>query len=129
MAVDFTPTITLDYDSGNTVTLSSPGPDYEFEPKMEQAVGQTAAGAWYVYDKAVENRTLVLTLRITDAEKLALETWVRDQAKTSVNTFTLINHKRKTHTGCRLTAPVAYRRTPGGRWSITLRIATTNDVE
>ena len=123
-----TPTVTLTQD-GNDVVLSSPPPGYNFQPDLAQTVGRTAAGNWYVYDKNVEARILILPLVINDTEKTNLIAFIRTNLDGAVNTFTYTDHLGVAHTGCRLRNPSPrYDKTPGQQWRVTLEIITTDDV-
>ena len=123
-------TITLAID-GTTVTLPSPGPNYEAVHQRAQAIGQTAAGADYVYDKAFSIYELVLPLdHLTATQKNDLDAFYKNKAIGGVNAFTYTDHLGTAHAGCRfLDSRLAFKKTQAGRFSIVLRFRVTSAVD
>lgn len=114
--------------SGNSVTLPSPTPGHDHEVEAVQALGETAAGDVYVYDKSFTRRFLRLRFRLTKAQRDALVAWYGTHAQGALNTCSYRDHHGITHTGCRVTRPLAFQRTAGGRYEIEieLRLNTTD---
>jgi len=114
----------------DTIDLSPPPPGYSHAKERAQAIGETAAGTWYVYDKEVDNRILNLSLVLTLAEKDALETFFDSTVVASLNTFTYTDHLGVAHTSCRLRNPrLEWTKTPGGRYRVDLEIIMAADPD
>ena len=112
-----------------SVTLPAPAPGYDVGHRMAQAVGQTAAGDYYVYDKELTDRAVRLVLELTPAQKAALIAFVTDTLVGSVNTFTWTDHQGADHDDCRLrSADLAFRKLRSNRFRVVLEIVTAGDV-
>lgn len=114
----------------NTVTMPAPEPGYTFEVVKAQAVGQTAAGADFVYDKGYTVYSATLTFRCTLTQMDAFTTWFNTHADGAVNTFTYTDHFSTPYTTCRfLSATVRWAKTSAGQYTTTLefRVSTVLD--
>jgi len=82
-----------------------------------QVVGRTAAGNVYVYDRAVEVRTLRLAFAyLTDDDKDDLESFYRTTASGALNTFTYIDHRGRSWTA-RFMRPIEFTEIMDDRWN------------
>lgn len=121
-------TVTFD-KGGNTVTLPIPKPGYDDDHDRIQTRQRTAGGQVYVYDKAVTHRVSELTFELTAAQKAAFIAWYDAHAVGSTNTFSYIDAKNTTYTGCRLMNTPRFEKTPGAMWSVSLELDTgSNDL-
>ena len=120
-----TATITLDYNSGDTVVIASPMPAYPMSVDRAQAFGRTADGTYYVYDKETMTYTLTLRCELTASQWTAFKTWFDTKAKGMLNTWDLTDHLGNSYVDCRFADPrVVPQKTRGGRYRVTLRIIT-----
>ena len=124
------PTATITLTRGeDSVELNTPPPGYEFQSEEVQALGQTAAGAWYVYDKGITDRRLRMPLLLPLTQRDGLLTFVRTHLNGGVNTFTLTDHYAENHVTCRLLNPtLPFRKTRGALYEVTLEVHTEDDV-
>ena len=120
-------TVTFNY-SGNTATLPAPTPGYALNRERTQTRVQNASGAWFVYDKAITNRTVTLTFVMTATQKTAFETWYSTHAKGSYNTFTFTDHIRETHTARILNESLEFTKTVGAQYQLELTMYLSNEM-
>ena len=124
-----TPTVTLACD-GQSVVLPAPMPQYELEHERVQAVGQTASGERYFYDKGVVNRAVALVFEVTAADKAAFLSFVDSVLRGGLNEFTYTDHLGGVHAGCRLRSPSPQiRKLRSSRFRIRIEFITTDDVD
>lgn len=72
-----------------TATLPDPVPGYPARQVRRQALGRTAGGTIYVYEKGVQSFEAELRFEsLTDAEKEALREFFEEAAEGCRNTFT-----------------------------------------
>ena len=122
-------TITFTRDAV-TVNLPAPVPGYVPEHEVVQAVGRTAAGEYYVYDKGVTSRAVKLTIELTASQKVELLAFIDNAIEGCVNTFTYTDHLGVSHSDCRLrNAAIAITKLRSNRFRAELEITTTDDVD
>jgi len=115
--------------NGNSVTLPAPVPGYDPGHERAQVIGQSAAGDYYVYDKAVTNRGIRFTVEATKTQKNAFITWYDTHAEGALNTFTFTDHYGTAHTDCRFGEQPTISKLPSARYSIGLFVITTDDTD
>ena len=123
-------TITFVYGA-TTVTLPSPAPGYQVKQARAQAIGQTAAGADYVYDKGYSTYELQLTIpHMSDTQKDALDSFFKTTVIGGVNAFTYTDHFSTAHSNCRFLDPqLQFRKERSGRYTVALRLRVTSAVD
>ena len=122
---------TMTFAAGaTTVTVPAPVPEYDADHHIAQAVGRTAAGTRYVYDKNVTSRVTRIVLELTAAQKSSLITFIDSTLDGAVNTFTWTDHHGTAHASCRLLNPgeLNFTKLKSNRFSVTLEIATSEDL-
>jgi len=129
-----TSTITLTYDPGGpgeaSVTLASPPPGYQMGHERAQALGRTADGTPYVYDRETTIYSLTLPVVLTKTQRDNLDTFVTSTVKGALNTFRLVDHLGNTLNSCRFTEPsLMYVKTKSAQYRVTLRIQTPSTAE
>ena len=106
-----------------TVTLPDPAPGYPVRSARRQAVGRTAGGQTYVYDKGVTTtEALVPFESLTDAEKAALAAFFADEAEGAANTFTYTDSAAVAHTARFLDPRLDFVKVAGGVWDVRVRL-------
>jgi len=129
-----TATITLTYDPGgageSALTLAAPGSGYAPSEERAQALGRTADGTYYAYDRETQTHRLRLDLVLTNTQRGNLVTWFQTKVKGALYTFTLQDHLGNTFLACRLVqTTLPFTKTPGGRYCVTLEIVTPSAAE
>jgi hypothetical protein len=127
-------TVTLTFDPGgpgeSILTLFAPLPGYQPSHDKKQAVGRTEAGKLYVYDKAADTYELLVTFRMTAAQKAAWTTWYTDKVVGGLNTFRYVDHLGVTHPNCRiLPNRISFSKTAGAGYEVSLVIETPSAVD
>ena len=127
-------TITFTYDPGGanetTVTLPAPMRGYEQRQERSQAVGQTADGTHYIYDKETVTRYLTLTLRCDRTQKNALDNFFENTVKGALNTFKYVDHYGESHTSCRFAEPkLTWTKTAGRLHETTFDLVVNESVQ
>jgi len=115
--------------NGNSVTLPAPVPGYTPNHERAQAIGQSAAGDYYVYDKAVTQRSIRFTVEATLAQKTAFLSWYDTHAEGALNTFTFTDHYGTAHSDCRFGEQPSISKLPSARYTIELFVITTDDTD
>lgn len=81
-------------ENGNTLTLPNPAHQGRVRAIPHQAVGLTAGGTRYVYDKGVTLYQITLTFQlVTEAEYSAFMTFYTSTVDESLTTFTYTDSK------------------------------------
>ncbi len=123
------PAATMTFSVGeDSVSVPAPMAGYQGTHERAQAVGKSATGVVYVYDKDVTSRAARPVLRLTKTQRDNLITWFDTHAQGALNTFTWVDHLGATHSTCRLRSPIAWRKTAGGVFEVQLDIITADDV-
>jgi len=120
------PTATVTFAIGaTTVTLPAPLPGYKSEYERAQSIGQTAAGADFVYDKDYGTYQAELVFEITAAQKSTLDTFFASTAVGGVNAFTYTDHYGTAHASCRFLDPkLVCAKLASARYRVSMRIRT-----
>ena len=106
-----------------TVALPDPAPGYPVRSERRQAVGRTAGGQVYVYDKGVTTTEAILPFEsLTDAEKTALAAFFADEAEAAANTFTYTDSHAAAHTARFLDSRLDFVKVAGGVWDVRVRL-------
>jgi len=106
-----------------SVTLPDPAPGYPVRSERRQAVGRTAGGQVYVYDKGVTTTEAILPFEsLTDAEKAALAAFFADEAEGAANTFTYTDSHAAAHTARFLDPSLDFVKVAGGVWDVRVRL-------
>ena len=122
-------TITLTKDA-TSITVSAPPPGRDMPIERAQVIGQTAAGADYVYDKSYTLRELVLPVRLPESEWSQLYDFWLTTCVAGLNTFTLLDHFGVTHSNCRfLDNKLPDHKTAGQMHEATIRIRVGERVK
>ena len=113
-----------------TLTLPIPMPGYTPAHTRAQAIGETADGTLYVYDKTVTHRVLTISWELSTAQKDAWLTFFDSTIVGCSNTFTYTDHLGVAHANCRLRDPEPrLEKLPSNRFRLTLEIHTTTDPD
>jgi len=124
-----TATITFDCD-GTVLTLPAPVPGYATESRRAQTIGQTAAGADYVYDKGYSLPHVELTVELSATQRANLETFFNSTTVGGVNTFTYTDHYGTAHASCRFLEPtLKFTKLPSARYRCKLKLRTGSVVD
>ena len=110
--------------NGDTLTL--PNPAHRSKPRSitHQAVGLTAGGVRYVYDKGVTVHQITLTFEmLTQAEYSAFVTFYNTTVSESLNTFTYTDSKSNTYTARFIDQPQVTKRM-SNVFDVTLTLET-----
>ena len=104
-----------------TVTLPDPLPGYPVRARQRQAVGRTAGGSVYVYDKGVDTFEVELPLEsLTDAEKNALVSFFDTLAKGCLETFTYTDSNGTARTARFLEPELSFVKVTANVWDVRL---------
>ena len=115
--------MSVTFQSGETqVTLRDPEFENTEAASPKQALGRTASGAVYVYDKGVEVRTMSLEFRCLDNdEKDDLEDFHRSTVEGAYTTFSFTDHRSGTWTA-RFIRDIEFSEVLDGRWNCRIEL-------
>ena len=105
------------------VTLPDPQPGYPARAVQRQAIGRTAGGSVYVYDKGVETFEVELPLEsLTDEEKGALMNFFDTLAKGCLETFTYTDSNGSARTARFLEPGLSFVKVAANVWDVRLHM-------
>jgi len=105
------------------VELPDPLPGQPASLLRHQAVGRTAAGAVYVYDKGVTRRELVLRFgSLSAAQRTALEGFFDTVAQGARNSFTYTDVHGDAFTARFLDSSLAFVKVADDVWTLVIRL-------
>ena len=106
-----------------TITLPDPAPGYPVRQVQPQAVGRTAGGSVYVYDKGVETFEVELPFEsLTDAEKAALAGFFDQTAEGCRLTFTYTDSAGTARTTRFLDPALEFTKVCANVWDARVRL-------
>ena len=113
--------MSVTFQSGvESVTLRDPEYVNSESASPHQALGRTAAGDVYVYDKGVEVRTMTFEFRYLDnTEKEDLEEFHRTTVKGAYQEFSLTDHRSRSWMA-RFVRDLEFSEILDGRWNCTV---------
>jgi len=107
----------------NTVTLPDPLPGYPVRAVQRQAVGRTAGGSGYVYDKGVETYEVELPFEsLSNSEKTSLATFYDGVAQGSLQTFTYTDSNGTQRTARFLDPRLSFIKVAANVWDVRFRL-------
>ena len=108
---------------GTTVTLPSPVPGSRALERKHQAVGRTAGGTVYAYDKGVATYEVQLTFEsLTDSEKSDLQSFFHTTVNGAVETFTYTDSSSNNFTARMIEGTLAFRKVAANVWDVSLTL-------
>ena len=115
-------TVTFVKDA-TTVTLPAPSPGSTMREVKHQALGLTAGGVRYAYDKGVDRYETDLEFQGLDAsEKAALQSFFHTTVDGVVNTFTYTDSNGTGRTARFLDPTLEFRKLAVNVWDVTVRL-------
>lgn len=116
--------ITVTLASGATsITLPAPSGTIEAPARKRQAIGRTAGGTVYAYDKGVDTYEVTVNLQsLTNTEKTNLESFFDTTVNGAVNTWTYTDENGNDYTARFLEPQLSFEKIAGGIWDIDLRL-------
>ena len=106
-----------------TVTLPDPLPGYPVRAAHRQAVGRTAGGAVYVYDKGVKTFEVELHFEsLSQSEKEALAAFFKDTAEGCLQTFTYSDSNGTARTARFLEPRLEFTKVAPSVWDVRFRL-------
>ena len=105
------------------VELPDPSPGYPVRAIQRQAVGRSAGGTLYVYDKGVETYEVEITFEsLTDSEKSALQGFFDNDTEGCLNTFTYTDSNGTARTARFLEPRLEFIKISAGVWDVRIRL-------
>ena len=106
-----------------TVALPDPLPGYPVRAIQRQAVGRTAGGTVYVYDKGVETYEVELPFEsLSNSEKSDLASFFDNEAQGCLQTFTYTDSNGAERTARFLNPRLAFVKVAANVWDVRLRL-------
>ena len=106
-------------NGADLLTLPDPIPGYPVRAVRRQAVGRTAGGSVYVYDKGVDTFEVELPFEsLTDEEKDALSDFFDSVAEGCLQTFTYTDSNGAAHTARFITPKLDFTKVAAGVWDV-----------
>ena len=106
-----------------TVALPGPNPGYVSLEAKRQALGRSAGGTVYVYDKGVSTFEVELSFEsLTNAEKAALQSFFDSTVNGAITTFTYTDSGGNTTTARVLNTELAFRKVADNVWDVSFRL-------
>ena len=110
--------ITLQKDAAS-VSLPGPVPGYKARARKRQAIGRTAAGALYVYDKGIETYEITPVFEsLTNAQKAALVSFCGTTVNGSQKTFTYTDENGAAFTARFLDSFIEFMKVAHDCWDV-----------
>ena len=104
-----------------SVTLPGPVPGSSAREAKRQAVGRSAGGSVYVYDKGVAVYEVSLTFEsLTDQEKADLVVFFHDEAEGVLNTFTYTDSRGTEFTARFIGPELSLEKVAQNVWDVAL---------
>ena len=115
---------TVTFVSGaTTVTLPGPQPGAGIEEHKHQALGLTAGGTRYAYDKGVDRYEVELDFHsLTTAQQTALQSFFHTTVDGVANTWTYTDTAANSYTARFLDPILSFRQVARGVWDVTIRL-------
>lgn len=105
------------------VTLPDPLPGYPVRAVRRQAVGRTAGGSVYVYDKGVDTFDVELPFEsLTDVEKAALSDFFDTVVEGCLQTFTYTDSNAVSRTARFMTPRLDFVKVSSNVWDVRLHL-------
>ncbi len=106
-----------------TVSLPDPSPDYPVRDVLRQAVGRTAGGTVFVYQKGVQTYEAELSLAaLSDTQKGDLTDFFADEAEGCRNTFTYTDPNSNAFTARFLDPTLEFVKAGSNVWDVILHL-------
>lgn len=116
-------TVTFDDGGGGDITLPGPFPGSTMTTKKSQALGLTAGGVTYAYDKGVTKYEAVLRFdTLSDTQKNSLETFFTTTVAGVTTTWTYTDTGAVQYTARFLDMVLPFEKASKNLWSVTVRL-------
>ena len=111
--------------SGTDVVVAAPQVGSGRQQEKAQALGQTASGTYYAYDKGHTTYRATLDFELTETQKDALMTFFNTTTTGVVNVFDYVDQKGVLYSSCRLAdTTLDITKLASQRWRIALTMLT-----
>ncbi|MBW1779320.1 MAG: hypothetical protein JRL30_01145 [Deltaproteobacteria bacterium] len=116
-------TVTFDDGAGGDITLPGPFPGSTMITKKRQALGETAGGVTYSYDKGVTKYEAVLRFdTLSDTQKNTLETFFNTTVTGVNTTWTYTDTGAVEYTARFLDPELPFEKQAKNLWSVSVRL-------
>lgn len=113
-----------------TITLPSPVPGAEHIRRKRQAVGRSAGGDLYVYDKGEDARRIAIKFEsLDDSARDALEEFFAENAQGRSNSFTYIDSEGVEFDARFADSELRFTKIARNVWDITLSLEIEDTTE
>ena len=108
---------------GDSAALPSPIPGSLVLERKHQAIGRTADGTIYTYDKGVAIYEVQLAFEsLTDTEKNELQNFFHTTVNGAVESFTYVDSANNNFTARMIDGTLRFRKVAANVWDVSLRL-------